>query len=337
MIMHKAVFSSFFVSFYNNGQQILKFAPDGVFMIDFDMKIVYVNSAFCKMLGYTKEELIGTSITDHLGDLSILDNCMQNVQDTGSCVDQETIFRRKDRSIIHISKNVQAMHDDAGNMLGIVVFIRDMTRLHTLNNELLSSEKELEIHVNNLEETLQTLRATQEQLVENEKMASLGNLVAEVAHEVNTPLGISITATSHFHDVLKTISDAFDNKTITTSQLGTALQTFKEIDIILSKNLMRAAELISSFKKVAVNQNDDILEEFRLCETLHDVYNSTHHTVKLQRTELSIQCDEDIHLRFYSGVIAQIMTNLIMNSLTHGFDESIASPMIAISAKKEDA
>ncbi|MDP3301630.1 MAG: EAL domain-containing protein [Sulfuricurvum sp.] len=121
-------------------QEILEHSPDGMFTIDMNMLIQYVNPAFCKLLGYPASELYGTSITDHLGDLSILGGCMLAVQECGHCNDQETIFKRKDGSIIHISKNVQALYDDTGNMHTILVSIRDMTALHKLNKELLESK-----------------------------------------------------------------------------------------------------------------------------------------------------------------------------------------------------
>lgn len=133
------------------GQQILEHAPDGIFMIDTEMKICYVNPAFCRLLDYDACEVLGSSITDHLGDLSILANCMERVRDTGSCVDQETIFRRKDGSMIHISKNVQAIQNEDGSLASIVVFIRDMTRLHFLNQQLSDSQQKLQSYVNNLE------------------------------------------------------------------------------------------------------------------------------------------------------------------------------------------
>ncbi len=133
------------------GQQILEHAPDGIFMIDTEMKICYVNPAFCRLLDYDASEVLGSSITDHLGDLSILANCMERVRETGSCVDQETIFRRKDGSMIHISKNVQAIQNEDGSLASIVVFIRDMTRLHFLNQQLSDSQQKLQSYVNNLE------------------------------------------------------------------------------------------------------------------------------------------------------------------------------------------
>lgn len=133
------------------GQQILEHAPDGIFMIDTELKIRYVNPAFCRLLGYDANEVLGTSITDYLGDLSILASCMESVSEAGCCIDQETIFRRKDGSMVHISKNVQAIQNEDGSLTSIVVFIRDMTRLHFLNQQLSESKEQLQSYINNLE------------------------------------------------------------------------------------------------------------------------------------------------------------------------------------------
>lgn len=121
-------------------EEILKHSPDGMFTIDTNMNIQYTNPAFCKIVGYEATELYGTPITNYLGDLSILSNCMANVQAHGHCNDQETIFKRKDGSVVHISKNVQALYDQNENIHSILVSIRDMTALHQLNTELLESK-----------------------------------------------------------------------------------------------------------------------------------------------------------------------------------------------------
>ncbi len=120
--------------------EIFEHLPDGMFTIDTDMNIQYVNPSFCKLLGYSENEICGTSITQHLGDLNILNGCMTKVQDVGYCKDQETIFKRKDGTIVHISKNVQALYDNEEKIHSILVSIRDMTALHQLNKELIGSK-----------------------------------------------------------------------------------------------------------------------------------------------------------------------------------------------------
>lgn len=129
---------------------ILKHMPDGMFTHDTNLIITYANPTFCKLLGYEAEELIGTYITEHLHDLSILDSCMSNVREHGYCNDQETIFKRKDGSLVHIAKNVRALYDERGQIYTTVVSIRDLTRLHELNHELLESKKQLQRHTDDL-------------------------------------------------------------------------------------------------------------------------------------------------------------------------------------------
>ena len=96
-------------------KQILDNSPDGIFTISNELSIKYVNPAFCRILGFQPEELLGTQITKYLGDLNILNVCMAEVEAHGHCNNQETIFKHKDGSIVHISKNVQAIMDEQGN------------------------------------------------------------------------------------------------------------------------------------------------------------------------------------------------------------------------------
>ncbi len=139
---------------------ILEQLPDGMFTINTDLVIQYANPAFCNLLGFTFDELIGTSITEHLNDLNILETCMSSLNATGRCDDQETTFKRKDGSIVHISKNVQALYDEQDAVHSILVSIRDLTSLHELNKELSRSKSELERYSNDLEALIE--KRTQE-------------------------------------------------------------------------------------------------------------------------------------------------------------------------------
>lgn len=120
--------------------EILEHSPDGILTIDNDNNIQYVNPSFCRLLGYSADELYGTPISNYLGDVTIFTSCMQSVEAVGYCNDQETIFVRRDGSIVHISKNVQALLDEHGKVYSILVSIRDMTALHKLNKELIEAK-----------------------------------------------------------------------------------------------------------------------------------------------------------------------------------------------------
>lgn len=132
---------------------ILEHMPDGMFIIDTDLTIKYANKAFYKLLGFENDEIVGTPITQHLGDLSILDSCMRSVSQYGHCDDQETVFIRKDGTSVNISKNVQAIYNPDHEITEVLVSVRDLTKTHQLNKELLASEEELRT----LNERLETL------------------------------------------------------------------------------------------------------------------------------------------------------------------------------------
>lgn len=129
---------------------ILKHMPDGMFTLDTNLIIRYANPAFCKLLGFEAGELIGSSVTEHLENLDILSSCIDSINAHGHCNDQETVFKRKDGTNVHISKNVQALYDDQGTIRTIVVSIRDLTHLHELNKELSLSKAELQRYTDDL-------------------------------------------------------------------------------------------------------------------------------------------------------------------------------------------
>ena len=288
-------------------KQILDNSPDGIFTISPELEIHYVNPAFCKLLGFEADELMGTSITEYLGDLNILNACMEEVQDHGYCNDQETIFKRKDGSMVHISKNVQSILDDDGNFKEILISVRDLTDLHKLNKDL--------------ECTLDDLRNTHDQLVESEKMASLGGLVAGIAHEINTPLGISVTSATTMHEELHLLQQKFDNDLLKRTELEEFLDHASQACGILNTNLIRASDLIRSFKQVAVDQTVDELRHINLKKYIDEVLISIGPTIKHSSVNIVSECDNDIELETHPGAIYQIISNLAINSMTHAYDK----------------
>lgn len=169
--------------------------------------------------------------------------------------------------------------------------------------------------------TLEKLHQFQGQLVESEKMASLGDMVAGVAHEVNTPIGLGVTASTLLSDRLNEIKDAFENKTLKSSQLKKFLHEGNENVAIIYRNLNRAADLISSFKKVAVDQSSEDIREFNVKELLSEVLMTLRPQLNSLSHSINIDCPDDLLIISKPGPLNQILINLIMNSIIHGFED----------------
>ncbi len=178
---------------------------------------------------------------------------------------------------------------------------------------------ELEMNIKALAETNLLLSNTQEQLVESEKMAALGGLVAGIAHEINTPLGVSVTAISHLAGQIDLFEKEYNTGQLKKSSLEELLFDAKESSGILTRNLQRASELISNFKQIAVDQSSESRRQFELHSYIEEVTQSLLPQFKQNNHSIHVSSDSKIELNNFPGVIAQIITNLIMNSLNHGF------------------
>ncbi|MCF6438198.1 ATP-binding protein [Pseudoalteromonas luteoviolacea] len=193
------------------------------------------------------------------------------------------------------------------------------------------SVEKLETTFTQLKEAHDNLQQTQEQLVQQEKMASLGRLVSGVAHEINTPLGISITASSHAMKELGECQGLFDSSKLTKRKLHSFLEVMSESLYLLESNLSRAAQLVKNFKQVAVDQSIEERGEVNLGQYLEDILMSLR--PKWKHTEIVVETnfDDGIVLSTYPGAIAQVLTNLIENSVRHGFEEGKHAGKIEIS------
>ncbi len=171
-----------------------------------------------------------------------------------------------------------------------------------------------------LSQTLEDLKSAQNKLVEAEKMAALGGLVAGVAHEINTPIGVGITAASLLAEKVTKFLDLYSKGQIKRSELEKFLDTALQSSNMILSNLTRAADLIHSFKEVAVDQSSELKRTFNVKNYLEEILTSL--SAKLRRTKhkVEIKCDENIVLDSYPGVFSQIVTNLVLNSLIHAYD-----------------
>tara|TARA_B000000460_G_scaffold111805_1_gene78451 strand:+ start:74 stop:1426 length:1353 start_codon:yes stop_codon:yes gene_type:complete len=175
------------------------------------------------------------------------------------------------------------------------------------------------------------LEAAQEKLVESEKMAALGNLVAGIAHEVNTPLGIALTSVSNCKEELKGIYRDFENDELTE-------QGFKDFEAICSEglnlaetSLMRAANLVQDFKRTSADQTSLEIEEIALDEYIPRVCNPLKPMLRKEQVELSIDVTSNLVITTCPGIIAQLLTNLISNAQRHAFGPSVNNDVNRVS------
>lgn len=195
-----------------------------------------------------------------------------------------------------------------------------LSKTRALEERLSARTNALKESNHELLSTLEKLHEFQSQLVETEKMASLGDMVAGIAHEVNTPIGLGVTASSLLSDKLEEITYAFEHKTLKSSQLKKFLADSDESVSIIFRNLERAAKLISSFKKVAVDQSSAENRTFNVNDLLDEVVVTLSAKLDANKVNLSISCPKGFIINSKPGPINQILINLILNSIHHAFE-----------------
>ncbi|MBN1970692.1 MAG: HAMP domain-containing histidine kinase [Candidatus Delongbacteria bacterium] len=219
----------------------------------------------------------------------------------------------------------------------IRVIIKHAETLEKINNDLeltvIQRTEELQNSNDALLDTIESLKRAQNQIIQQEKMASLGSLVAGIAHEINTPVGIGVTAASHLIEKTSEINDKFQRAAMSKTELMSYFAVAQDSSKMILNNLSRAAELINSFKKVAVDQTSEAQRKFNFYQYLNEIILSLKPKLKKTKHNIEIDMANDLEIYSYPGVFSQIFTNLIMNSLTHGF-ENIESGVISIEAQK---
>jgi PAS domain S-box-containing protein len=212
----------------------------------------------------------------------------------------------------------------AGGIQDIQKLKENELALEKLNHSLEEKvqERTLQLEQNNqqLLQTLDELEQMQQDLIESEKMASLGNLVAGVAHEINTPLGIAITGVSSSQESLSLIESQLANKTLNQATLVNEINKQREAYQLVQRNLERAEALISNFKQVAVDQSSEQMREVQVSDYLEQLRSSLSPLIKGKEITISIACSPSLIVETYPGAWYQVMSNLIQNSVTHGFD-----------------
>ncbi len=208
---------------------------------------------------------------------------------------------------------------DARDEIGAMARALDVFRgvaiaRHRAETELRSAKEAAEIALSNL-------RDAQTSLVQAEKLAALGGLVAGVAHEVNTPIGMSLTVASSLAQRCEGFSRDFDAGTLRRSQVVEFIEAGREGTRQLIGNLERAGDLVQSFKQVAVDRSHADRRPFDLREATDQIMSSLRPGLKTRRIELHSSVPPDIGMNSYPGPYGQVLTNLFVNATTHAFTQ----------------
>ena len=282
--------------------------PQLVWMAHADGAIYWLNSHWYEYTGRPAGE-----INPHAWH-TVLGNSWTEALATGTALESELSLLSKDGEYRPFLTRVVPLRDPQGvvyRWIGTHIDISERKR----------SEREVRRARDAAEAALQNLRETQNWLIEAEKLAALGRLVAGVAHEINNPLGTSLTVASSLERKSRLFAAETAQGTLKRSSLNEFVDAVRDGSAQLQESLNRAAGLIQSFKQVASDRNNSELRSFDLGDLTEQVATGLRPALPKHGVTLNVECEQGLSISSYPGSYGQVLTNLFLNSIAHAFPD----------------
>jgi len=296
-------------------QLIYDTAPIGLAFLSPDCRYLQINQRLTEICGIPVADHIGRSVRDCVPALAeSVERIVSSIIDTGEPVTGiEVVGQRADqngeRSWITYWHPLRSAD---GNIVGVNVAAEEITERKRNEQELRNAKEAAEAALSNL-------RETQNSLIEAEKLAALGRLVTGVAHEINNPVGVSLTVASSLEWKRKVFAEKIAGGDLKQSDLSDFLEATRDACSQLVANLHRAGELIQSFKQVAADRYDSDQRTFDSGELTRQILMSLRPGLRKPNVTVNVECQPNLTMRSYPGSYGQVLTNLFLNSVMHGF------------------
>lgn len=308
-------------------KEIIHNIAESFVLLDYDFSIKTVNESFTNLTNYTDDKLKEMRIESLFVD-----------QDFAMRIYSEDIHNESVQIISKSGKLIPILFSstilrDKFDILGVICVLRDMSDIYEYQENLKSLNRRLEKQNELLEAEVdkrsQELQSMMSQLSEAEEKAALSGLISGITHEINTPLGLSLTTSSFLKEKMEKFFADMDNKS--DEELKASLLKFNNSINIIDINLKRAVDMVESFKKISIDQSNRKIKEFDLISYINDILFSLKPIFKPGGHSVMLEAPKELFIKSYPGAFAQVLTNLINNSVIHGFsDNEIGSIKIKI-------